>query len=174
MGQANRFEDQPHIFARSRLALLISRDNPKQIQQLQDLAKPGVRWVTTDPSNPVSQATLTMLDKASADPGYGADFRTKAERNILARAGSVGDVVLRVQQHEADATVVYNSDIPPTTRVLIQAIAVPDDVNVPASYSIAVMKGPNARGGQAFASFLLTPQAQDILAKWGFVKIGAG
>ncbi len=170
MSQANRFEGQVHAFARSSLVLVTPRDNPKQIQHLQDLARPPVRWVTTDPSDLVEQATLAMLDKASFDPAYGTDFRIRAERNILARTDAAGDVVLRVQHGEADATVVYASDVTPTTRPLVQEIAVPDAVNVPAMYSMAVLKGPNARGGQAFASFVLTSRGQDILAKWGFVK----
>src|SRR5207302_6208793 len=95
--QAGRLQGQARVFARSRLVLLTLKANPKQIGQIQDLARPGVRWVTPDPADRVAQAALTMLDRASAVPAYGPDFRAKAERNILARVGTTGDVVLQIQ-----------------------------------------------------------------------------
>ena len=172
--QANRLQGQARNFARSRLVLLTPNANPKQLGQVQDLVKPGVRWVTTDPADRVAQATLTMLDRASADPAYGPDFRAKAERNILARTGSSGDVVSRVQQGEADATVVYTSDLPPQLRDQVHEIEIPDALNVVASYSIAVVKGPNTGGAEAFLSFVFTQRAQDILGRWGLVGVASG
>ena len=39
-----------------------------------------------------------------------------------------------------------------------------------ATYPVAVTNGHNRAGGEAFASFVQSPPAEDILARWGFIK----
>jgi molybdate transport system substrate-binding protein len=166
---ANRFEEQPRVFTRSRLVLVTPKDNRQQIQQLVDLARPGVRWVATDATDPLWQSIVATLDRASVDPAYGAEFRAKAERNILSRDGSASDVLARVQQGDAGAAIVYASDVPPRARELVQQIEIPEAVNTYANYWIGVLKGSNTRGGLTFTSFLATQRAQDVLRRWGLL-----
>ena len=40
-----------------------------------------------------------------------------------------------------------------------------------ATYPIAVTNGHNRAGGEAFAAFVQSPPAQDILARWGFLRL---
>ena len=60
--------------ARTSLTIITPLDNPAHITNLQDLANPGVKVVAADPSDAVAQYTEAMLQKASADAIYGADF----------------------------------------------------------------------------------------------------
>jgi molybdate transport system substrate-binding protein len=166
--QANRIVGADQVFARDRLVLITTRANPKQIHELKDLTNQGVRWATTDPADPTEQATLAVLDRASADSTYGADFRARAERNILSRLGTPDDAVSRVQQGEADAGIVYGSDVSAQVRPQLQEIELPDALNAITSYTVAAVNGPNSQTGQSFATFLLAPSAQQILSKWGF------
>ena len=160
-------EDQ--VFARNRLVLITPKDNPAKISAIRDLANPGVKFVTAPPSVPIGQYAAQMLDKASADPVYGADFKTRVAANTVSMEDNVRQVVSKVWLGEADAAVVYSTDATPQVRDQLQIIPVPDPLQTLATYPIAVAKGNNAAGGEAFVGYVLGPQGQATLAKWGFL-----
>jgi molybdate transport system substrate-binding protein len=110
-----------------------------------------------------------MLDKAAADPAYGADFKARVVANTVSAEDNVRQVVAKVQLGEADAAVVYSTDATPQVRAQLQIIQVPDPLQTLATYPMAVAKGSNAAGGEAFVEYVLGPQGQAILAKWGFL-----
>ncbi len=158
------------VFARNRLVVITPKDNPRQITSVKDLAKDGVKFVTAQPSVPIGQYTAQMLDKAAADPAYGADFKAKVEANTVSKEDNVRQVVSKLQLGEADAAVVYSTDAStPQVRDQLQIIQVPDPLQTLATYPVAVAKGDNAAGGQAFVAYVLGPQGQATLAKWGFL-----
>lgn len=160
-----------HIFARNRLTIITPKDNPRGIQGPCDLAKPGIKFVTSQPSVPVGQYTVAMLDKGTGDV-CGTDFRAGVENNTVSQEDNVRQIVAKVQLGEGDAGVVYSSDVTPQVRDQLEQVAIPDELNTLASYPIATTNGANPSGGQAFATYVLSPAAQDILATWGFIKAG--
>jgi molybdate transport system substrate-binding protein len=157
------------VFARNRLVLITPSDNPRQISSVNDLAKAGVKFITAQPSVPIGQYTAQMLAKASADPSYGSDFRTRVEGNTVSREDNVRQVVSKVQLGEADAAVVYSTDATPQVRDQLQLIQIPDPLQTLATYPIAVAKGSNAAGGEAFVAYVLSPAGTSTLTKWGFL-----
>jgi ABC-type molybdate transport system substrate-binding protein len=143
---------------------------------LTDLANSGARFIIPAPSSATTTAILSVFDKASANAEYGADFRSKAERNILARDGDDAFVVSRIASGEVDAGVVYASraKLDPQSRSQVQQIDIPDPFNTLVDYPIAVLKhGTNARGGRAFVSYALAAPAQAVFSRWGFTTKGA-
>lgn len=167
--KADAIGGQDTVFARNRLVLITPKDNPQGISDVKDLAKPGVKFVTAQPSVPIGQYTAQMLDKASADPAYGADFKARVQANIASREDNVRQVVSKVQLGEADAAVVYSTDATPQVRDQLQLIQIADPLQTLASYPIAVAKGSNATGGEAFAAYVLSAEGQATLTKWGFI-----
>jgi molybdate transport system substrate-binding protein len=157
------------IFARNRLIIITPKDNPKNIAVVKDLGNDGVKFVTAQTSVPIGQYTQQMLDKASADPSIGSDFKSRVEANTVSKEDNVRQVVSKVQLGEADAAVVYSTDATPQVRDQLQIIQVPDAFQVLAAYPIAVAKGDNTAGGQAWVSYVLGPDGQATLAKWGFL-----
>jgi molybdate transport system substrate-binding protein len=160
---------QDRVFARNRLVVIAPKDNPKKIMAVKDLANDGVKFVTAATSVPIGQYTAQMLDKAVADPTFGADFKSKVEANTVSREDNVRQVVSKVQLGEVDAAVVYSTDATPQVRNQLQIIQVPDPLQTLATYPIAVAKGSNSAGGEAFVSYVLGPAGQATLAKWGFL-----
>ncbi len=160
---------QDRVFARNRLVLITPRDKPARISVIKDLANPGVKFVTAATGVPIGQYTLHMLDKASTDPTYGADFKSKVVANTVSQEDNVRQVVSKVQLGEADAAVVYSTDATPQVRDQLQIIQVPDPLQTLATYPIAVAEGNNAAGGEAFVGYVLGLQGQATLAKWGFL-----
>jgi molybdate transport system substrate-binding protein len=170
--KADAVAGQDRVFARNRLVVIVPRDNPQQISAVKDLARDGLKLVTAQPSVPIGQYTAEMLDKAVADPAYGADFKDRVQRNIVSREDNVRQVVSKVQLGEADAAVVYATDVTPQVRDQLQQIQVPEPLQTIATYPIAVAKGRNAIGGEAFVSYVLSPTGQAILARWAFNQMG--
>lgn len=162
---------QDQVFARNRLVLITPRDNPAGINAVNDIANPGVKFVSAQPSVPIGQYTARMLDRASADPAFGADFKTRVLANTVSQEDNVRQIVSKVRLGEADAAVVYSSDATPQVRDQLQIIQVPDPLQTLAMYPIAVTHGNNSAGGQAFMAYVVEPQGQAILAKWGFLEV---
>jgi len=167
--KADAIAGQDVVFARNRLVVITPKDNPKHIAAVKDLAGDGVKFVTAQPSVPIGQYTAQMLDKAAADPAYGADFKTRVVANTVSQEENVRQVVSKVQLGEADAAVVYSTDATPQVRDQLQIIQVPDRLQTLATYPLAVAKGANATGGEAFVAYVVGPQGQATLAKWGFL-----
>lgn len=172
--QDNLLDGAPSVLARDQLVIVVSQANPQHLQSFKDLANSGVRFIVAAPSSPTTTAMLAAFEAASADPGYGADFRQQADRNVLARDGDDHLVVSRIIANEVTAGVVYASSLDPQSRSKVQVIPLPGAYSAPIDYPIAVLKnGTNARGGQAFLKYVLTTAAQDILSRYGFAKVSS-
>jgi molybdate transport system substrate-binding protein len=157
------------VFVRNRLMVIAPRDNPAHIAELKDLARSGLKVISAQASVPIGAYTSSLLTSASADPAYGADFQRRVEQNIVSREDTVRQIVAKIQLGEADAAVVFTTDITPNIADQFVRIPLPEDLQVIARYPIAVANGHNRTGGEAFFAFVQSPSAQNILAKWGFL-----
>lgn len=169
---AGTIDGEPAIFVRNRLAIIVPADNPADIQEAADLANDGVKLVVAAEAVPVGAYTLDMLDKISADPGFGSDYQEKVEANIVSQEDNVKQVVTKVQLGEADAGVVYVSDVTPDVREDVMIIEIPEEFNVIAEYPVAPVVDGNAELAQAFIAYLLSPGGQAVLERWGFTPLG--
>lgn len=159
------------IFVNNRLVVITPADNPGGVQALQDLAKPGLKLVVADKNVPVGNYFLQMLDKMSADPEYGADWRPKVVKNVVSQENNVKAVVSKVVLGEADAGVVYVTDPTPDVVSKLKSIAVPDKFNTVARYPIVTLKDASQPDlAKQFVAFVLAKDSgQAILQKWGFI-----
>ncbi|MBI2756280.1 MAG: molybdate ABC transporter substrate-binding protein [Chloroflexi bacterium] len=159
----------PAVFARNRLVIVTPRGNPRQIASLEDLGRPGVKLLLTAPGVPIGQYTLDLFDRAARAPGFGTDFRARAEANVVSREENVRQLVAKVQLGEADAGVCYATDVTPSVRDQLTVIQIPDGLQVSSAYPLAPTRGSNPVGGQAFAAYVLSPAGQAVLQRWGFL-----
>jgi len=161
------------VFAKNRLVVITPQNNPAQLMSAADLARPGFKFVTAAPEVPIGVYTQNMFDKMSAIDVFGTDFKDRANANIVSREPNVRQVVAKVQLGEADAAVVYLSDVTPTSAPDLLTIPIPDDLNTLASYPIAlVTNGSQAEIGQAFIDMVMSAAGQGILKKWNFTTVG--
>ena len=73
---------------------------------------------------------------------------------------------------EADAGIVYSSDISPDVAGQVARISIPDSLNTLAAYPIApVSDAPNLALAQKFLEFVLSPAGQAVLAGHGFIPV---
>lgn len=167
---AKRIAGKPITFVKNRLVLIVPADNPANIQTLHDLANSGVKLVVAAEGVPVRDYTNTMLDRLAADPGYGEDYKTAVLANVVSEEDNVRQVSAKVSLGEADAGLVYLSDVTPDIQDKVMRIAIPDALNTIATYPIAVTdNAADAELAQAFIDYVVSDAGQDILAKWNFI-----
>ncbi|MGA7670062.1 MAG: molybdate ABC transporter substrate-binding protein [Nitrolancea sp.] len=169
--QAGDIDGATSTFAENRLVVLLPANNPGNIKTLKDLANSGLKIVLAQEQVPVGNYARQVLDKLSADPAYGSDFKDKVLANLASNELNVKDVVAKVQLGEADAGIVYKTDAPSADQSKVTTIDIPDQYNIVAQYPVGVVKGgSNADGARAFIQYLLSPAGQAVLNKYGFIS----
>lgn len=169
---AGRIAGSPRTFVRNRLALIVPADNPAGIATLRDLANEGVRLVMAAPDVPVRAYTDAMLQRLAADPAYGEGYSAAVMANVVSEEDNVRQAAAKVALGEADAGIVYISDVTPDIRDQVIVIPIPDHLNTLATYPIAVTReAANPELAQAFVDFVLSDAGQDILVNWNFVSV---
>ena len=150
------------VFVKNRLVVIVPRDNLGQVTAFNDLAKPGLKLDLAAPTVPVGNYSRQALRTASA--AYGADFEVRALRNVVSEEENVKQVVAKVQLGEADAGMVYISDVTPKIGNNVLMIQIPDAYNQVATYPIALTQSvQNRPAAEAFISFVLSAQGQALL-----------
>jgi molybdate transport system substrate-binding protein len=174
--QAGIIEGTPLELAHNVLTVVLPNDNPAKIQTLNDLVRPGVKISLADPSVPVGKYSVQALDKLASDPAYGADFKQKVLGNVVSREDNVRQVLTRVQLGQVDAGIVYTTDALAANSASggtvqpVKTMEIPTQYNVIATYYIAPVKGaPHPDAAQAWINYMLSPDGQSVLVKYGFV-----
>ena len=140
---------------------------PPARDALLELARPGLKIVVGAEAVPVGRYTRQFLANAAEDTQLGPAFRSGFEANIVSEEQNVRGVLSKLQLGEADAGVVYASDLVGVTNV--QRIEIPADLNISATYPIALVQG-GARPEQAaaFIDWLFSEEGAIVLEAHGF------
>lgn len=151
--------------ATTRLIVVTAPENPGQVSALADLAKPGVKVLLAVETLPIWTTTKKTFDKVEATrPGFTAAVLA----NTVSREMGVSAIVQKVQLGEADAGVVFVTDVPAGSPV--GTVAVPDDVNTTLALSLApVTAGKNPAGAAVFARFMTVGEGRDVLTRAGYL-----
>ncbi|MCW5876775.1 MAG: molybdate ABC transporter substrate-binding protein [Anaerolineales bacterium] len=160
---AGRISGEPVLFLTNRLTIIVPADNPAGINTPADLAKPGLRLILAAPDVPIREYSDTSI-AALGDEAY----QQAVYANLVSEEPNVRQVAAKVALGEADAGIVYTSDVTPDIAGDVLQIAIPDEANVLAVYPIAAVEGGQAALAQRFIDFVLSAEGQAILAKWGF------
>lgn len=91
--------------------------------------------------------------------------------NVVSYEQDVKAVLSKVALGEADAGIVYATDVLGDSANKVNRIDIPDALNTVAAYPIAALNdSKNAALAQKFVAFVLAPEGQQILAKYGFTR----
>jgi molybdate transport system substrate-binding protein len=155
----------PQFFLTNKLVLILPADNPAGLENLADLATPGIKLVLAAEEVPVGNYSRQALDLMNSQ--YGSNFKDKVLANIVSNEDNVKQVVAKVQLGEADAGIVYTSDA--IAAPDLKSIEIPSELNVIAQYPIAPLaETANAELAGEFVAYVLSTEGQAILQKWGF------
>ncbi len=164
--------DAAQPFARNRLVVIFPKDNPAGIRELQDLSKAGLKLDLGDKAVPCGQYALDFLDKAIKDPGFDPTYKDSVIKNVVSYEDNVKAIITKVSMGEADAGIVYVTDVTTAVADKLGTLDIPDALYTIASYPIApVADSKNADLAKAFVAFILSPDGQAVLAKYGFLPV---
>ncbi len=175
VGSGRVLENAPKIFVTNRLVVVFPKDNPAGLSALTDLSKPGLKLVLADQSVPVGQYSLEFLEKASQDEQFGAAFKDEVLKNVVSYENNVKVVATKVSLGEADAGIIYVSDITVDISNQVGRLDIPDALNTIATYPIATISdSQHPELAAAFVALILSPEGQQVLAKYNFIPVGSG
>lgn len=140
--------------ARNTLAIAVPTGDPDAVTGLADLARKDVAVVLCASTVPCGKAADEVLGRAGV------------EANVVSRELDVSSTLAKVTLGEADAAVVYASDV-------VSAAGQVQGVEIPAPQN-TVLTHPLARFGDdaattAFAAWLAGPEGVAVLARAGFL-----
>jgi molybdate transport system substrate-binding protein len=149
--------EPPTVFAHNQLQIIVATGNPKGIHALEDLGRPDVAVVLVDPSVPAgkyAQQILTTADVTVEPKSLETDVKS---------------AVARVTSGEADAAIVYVTDVR-AAGDKASGIEIPDRQNVVADYPIAIVKATsNHDAAAAFVEAVAHGSGQAALRTSGFL-----
>lgn len=158
------------IFAGNRLVVVTPADNPAGLTSLQDLAQPGVKIVLAAREVPVGGYSLDFLQKAGASSQFASGYAAAVLANVVSYEQNVKAVLSKVALGEADAGIVYSSDIAPNVSDDLLRVPIPDQLNSLAPYPIApVADAASPEAARRFVEFVLSPEGQAVLTSHDFV-----
>ena len=162
--------EAPRPFVQNKLVVVFPSDNPAGLQGLEDLAKDNLKIVFAAKEVPVGQYTLDFLDKATSAGIKGSDYKDRVLANVVSYESNVKSVLTKVALGEADAGIVYLSDVTGPDAGKVGLIEIPDALNVIATYPIAIVKDSHyPELAQQFVDFVLSPEGQAVLVNYGFI-----
>ncbi|MDP9298988.1 MAG: molybdate ABC transporter substrate-binding protein [Actinomycetota bacterium] len=149
------------------LVIITPASNPAGVSSIEDLGRPGVSLVLGAKGVPVGDYARQALDKAG--------IAQAAEQNVVSNEPDDASVVAKITGGEADAAVVYTSDVSGGAAAQVSAVPIPASLNVIATYPIAVVNGgPNPDLARRFVAYATGAQGQATLASFGFKPATGG
>ena len=152
-----KLADGPPVdFATNVLAIAVPPGNPAKITAFADLAKPGVRTVVCAPQVPCGAATA----KVEASSGVTI--------SPVSQESSVTDVLGKVESGEADAGIVYVTDVKGAGSA-VGSVPFPEAASTVNTYPIVALKTAAYPGGAAaFVDFVTGEKGRAVLTAAGF------
>jgi molybdate transport system substrate-binding protein len=156
--QAGLLAGDPVNFASNTLTIAVAPGNPKKIASFKDLTQQGLNVVVCAPQVPCGSATQSV-EKA-----------TGVTLNPVSEESSVTDVLNKVTTGEADAGLVYVTDVRGAGDK-VAAVAFPEAAGAVNTYPIAVLKeSKNPELARKFVDLVTGESGQKVLSAAGFAK----
>lgn len=159
--------EAPAPFLRNRLVLIVPKTNPAGIRGLGDLTR-KTRLVMGVADVPFGKYARQVLRNAEA--AYGHGFYQRVMANVVSEEPSVKQSLAKVVLGEADAGFVYATDVTAAVSSRVQTVEVPEEFNVTAIYSMAVVKdAPHPTLARDWVMFMQRPETKEVLRRSGFI-----
>jgi molybdate transport system substrate-binding protein len=146
----------PQTFATNELEIAVPPSNPQHIASLADTARSGVTLVLCAASVPCGAAATQAYAAATLTP-----HPASLEQDVKS-------VLTKVELDEADAGVVYQTDVK-AAGSKVKGVQFTEAAKAIATYPIVTVKGgKNPTGGSAFEQYVLSTAGTAVLSAAGF------
>ena len=151
---------EPSVFARNIPVVVVAPGAP--VRTFADLPS-AERIAIGAPEVPIGRYAAAVLDRAQEALGDG--FRDRVEARIVSREFNVRQVLAKVELGEAQAGIVYRTDV----RDGVSVVPIPEVLAVKPEYPISVLRGAPRPGlAHAFIAWVRSERGRRILVAHGF------
>lgn len=140
-------------FATNVLEIAVPPANPGGVTSIADLAKPAVKVVLCADTVPCGKAAQATFTKARIVP------------NVVSQEVDVKATLAKVKLAEADAAVVYHSDVV-AAKEAVKGVEIPAKLNTSLSYPVITLSDDAAT--KAFVAYLLSVKGLATVQSFGF------
>ena len=149
--------EEPRVFATNRLVVIVPAGSG--LASVADLGRPGVKLVIGAQGVPVGDYARAALVALGAPEVLG---------NVVSEEDDVRGIVAKVALGEADAGIVYVTDVAPAGEA-VRALELPPAAQPAIQYAVAVVSDSDSRdAAEAFVERLLGPEGRAALETAGF------
>jgi molybdate transport system substrate-binding protein len=146
---------EPVTFATSEMTIVVPIDNPNDVADVADLANPDLDVVLCAEESPCGSYAKQVLDAAGV---------TVTPSNTVT---NTSEIVAAVEQGDADAGIIYATDVSAAGDAT--TVPIREDVNVEVEYLIAPVAGSaNEQVAQDFVEYVMGPEGQQLLEQYDF------
>ncbi|MEU2130651.1 molybdate ABC transporter substrate-binding protein [Streptomyces sp. NPDC018352] len=148
----------PATFVRNQLEIATLPGNPDKISSLKDLTRSSLKVVLCDKEVPCGAAAQKALDASGL------------KLTPVSYEQDVKSALTKVELKEADAAVVYRTDVK-AAGDKVEGVEFPESADAVNDYPITLLKdAPNADASKAFIALVQSAQGQKVLTGAGFLK----
>ena len=142
--------------------ILVREGNPKNIESLEDLVKPGIRLGLGDPEVcAIGKTSVQIFEKSNIE-------MEAVEKNLVFSSLTVGELGVQIKVGKVDAVIVWDS----TAAHYADSgdvIEIPLDKNVISTVAIALLRSSNDKElAKTFINFITLERGQQIFRKHHF------
>ncbi|MFJ8717573.1 molybdate ABC transporter substrate-binding protein [Streptomyces violaceus] len=148
----------PATFVRNQLEIATLPGNPERISSLKDLTKSDLKVVLCDKTVPCGAAAQKALDAGGL------------KLTPVSYEQDVKSALTKVELKEADAAVVYKTDVR-AAGDKVEGVDFPESDKAVNDYPISLLKNaPNPDTAKAFIALVRSAEGQKVLSGAGFLK----
>ncbi|WP_020677374.1 molybdate ABC transporter substrate-binding protein [Geopsychrobacter electrodiphilus] len=160
--------ENPRTLLQNQLVLAIQPELKAKITSIKDLARYDLLLVIGNRQVPVGKYTRRLFANLAADPEYGPEVVQQIEKKVVSQENMVKAIVAKLLLGEADAGIVYQSDLSADSARKLVAVPIPSRHNPLATYPVAMTTGRHADCTK-LVEFLFSPEAQQLFTRYGFL-----
>lgn len=153
--------EAPFVFASNRLVVVVPEENPAGLEAFTDLARPGLKLILGGEGVPIGDYAREALAAAGLEG---------ALENVVSLEQDVKGVLGKVALGEADAGIVYTTDVRAAADD-VRELAIPDDVQPDVRYYAAVVTDGDADRAAEFVERLVGEEGAAALRTAGFLPV---
>lgn len=157
------------IFAENKLIICRSKASKIAVKNFIDLSKDNLKLVIGDKTVPVGDYFYKTLEEQKQKNFIDIHTYNAIKSNIKSNELNVKDVLTKVVLGEADAGVVYKTDINEANKDKVDMVEATEFNNLKIKYPIAKLKSSrNSEEAEDFITYITEGKGKDILKKYGF------
>ncbi|MEU6220953.1 molybdate ABC transporter substrate-binding protein [Streptomyces sp. NPDC047022] len=148
----------PATFVRNQLEIATLPGNPDKVSSLKDLTKSGLKVVLCAKTVPCGAAAQKALDASGL------------KLTPVSYEQDVKSALTKVELKEADAAVVYKTDVK-AAGDKVEGVEFPESAKAVNDYPIVQLKNaPNAEAAKAFIALVQSDEGRQVLTGAGFLQ----